>query len=62
LDVNPNPDLDPTSVFPAAAETIGMNYAGLALRILQLAAMRLRRRLAMRKTKKVKSRRLATAL
>ncbi len=62
LDVNPNPDLDPTSVFPAAAETIGMNYAGLALRILQLAAMRLRRRLAVRKTKKVKSRRLATAL
>jgi D-alanine-D-alanine ligase len=46
LDVNPNPDLDPTSVFPAAAETIGLTYASLALRILQLAAMRMRRRLS----------------
>ncbi len=62
LDVNPNPDLDPTSVFPAAAETIGMNYASMALRILELAAMRMRRRLAMLQTRKTKSLRLVASL
>ena len=61
LDVNPNPDLDPASVFPAAAETIGINYGSLALRILHLASRRLRRRLALHKTKKAKARRLKAA-
>ncbi|MCG3119813.1 MAG: D-alanine--D-alanine ligase [bacterium] len=62
LDVNPNPDLDPTSVFPAAAETMGLNYGSMALRILALAAMRLRRRLAARKTRKAKKLQLAASL
>ena len=62
LDVNPNPDLDPASVFPAAAETIGINYARMALRIVELAATRLRRRLAARQTRASKSLRLAASL
>lgn len=64
LDVNPNPDLDPTSVFPAAAEIIGMNYANMTLRILELAAMRMRRRLTALKTRtrKTKSLRLVAAV
>ncbi len=51
LDVNPNPDLDPSSVFPAAAETVGLSYADMALRILELAGMRMRRRLSILKSK-----------
>jgi D-alanine-D-alanine ligase len=62
LDVNPNPDLDPTSVFPAAAETIGIDYASLALSILKLAAARMRRRLSALKPKSAKSRQFAAAL
>jgi D-alanine-D-alanine ligase len=57
IDVNPNPDLDPTSVFPAAAETIGMDYAAMAVRIVELAAVRMRRRLSAWKTRRTKTRR-----
>jgi D-alanine-D-alanine ligase len=46
LDVNANPDLDPTSVFPTAAETTGLDYAAMAMHIAKLAAIRMRRRLS----------------
>jgi D-alanine-D-alanine ligase len=62
LDVNPNPDLDPTSVLPAAAEKVGIDYASLALGILKLAAARMRRRLAARKPRKAKSLHFAAAV
>ena len=55
LDVNANPDLDPASVFPAAAETIGIDYAAMAVRIVELASMRMRRRLSALKTRQAKS-------
>jgi D-alanine-D-alanine ligase len=55
LDINANPDLDPASVFPAAAETIGLDYAAMAVRIVELALMRMRRRLSALKTRQAKS-------
>ncbi|MDZ7291492.1 MAG: ATP-grasp domain-containing protein [candidate division KSB1 bacterium] len=62
LDVNPNPDLDPTSVFPSAAETIGLDYAAMTVRILELAAVRLRRRLSARKAKTTRALSFAESL
>jgi len=62
LDVNPNPDLDPTSVLPAAAQTLGIDYASLSLRLLKLAAMRMQRRQSARKTRKAKPLQFAAAL
>lgn len=59
IDVNPNPDLDPTSVFPAATEAIGLDYAAMAVRIVELAAVRMRRRLSALKTRQAKTRRFA---
>lgn len=48
LDVNPNADLDPESVIPAAARTLGFDYGEVAHRILEFAAARLRNKLATR--------------
>jgi len=62
LDVNPNPDLDPTSVFPAAAEVVGIDYGSMAVRILGLAMVRMRRRLTFLKTQKPTKRRRAATL
>jgi D-alanine-D-alanine ligase len=41
LDVNANPDLDPTSVHPMAAEVMGLSYGEMAARIVEFAAERL---------------------
>jgi D-alanine-D-alanine ligase len=41
LDVNANPDLDPTSVHPIAAEAMGISYGQMAARIVEFAAERL---------------------
>jgi D-alanine-D-alanine ligase len=41
LDVNANPDLDPTSVHPIAAEVMGLSYGEMAARIVQFAAERM---------------------
>ncbi len=49
LDVNPNPDLDPESVLPMAAQEIGYDYGAMVYRILELAAARLR----LRRTRRV---------
>jgi D-alanine-D-alanine ligase len=54
LDVNPNPDLDPTSVFPTAAEVAGHDYATMTRRIVELATIRMRRRLSAIKARKGK--------
>ncbi|MGH7451726.1 MAG: D-alanine--D-alanine ligase family protein [bacterium] len=62
IDVNPNPDLDPTSVFPAAAESIGLDYAAMAVRIVELATARMRRRLSAMKTRQTKNRRHAAVV
>jgi D-alanine-D-alanine ligase len=43
LDVNANPDLDPTSVHPIAAEVMGLSYGEMAARIVEFAAQRLPR-------------------
>jgi len=43
LDVNPNPDLDPTSLMPMSAEAAGLDYKTMAARIVELAAARMRR-------------------
>lgn len=51
LDVNPNADLDPESVIPASARTLGFSYGEVAHRILEYAALRLRSRLAHRDRK-----------
>lgn len=54
LDVNPNPDLDPESVIPMAAQSAGFNYGRMVHRILELAAARLRLRRSRRVKKAVK--------
>ena len=41
LDVNPNPDLDVTSVLPAGARALGLSYGQMVARILQAAAARM---------------------
>jgi D-alanine-D-alanine ligase len=41
LDVNPNPDLDVTSVLPAGARALGLSYGQMIERILDFAAERL---------------------
>ena len=41
LDVNPNPDLDPTSVVLAGAQAKGMNYGQMIGQIVQFAAARM---------------------
>lgn len=51
LDVNPNADLDPESVIPASARTLGFSYGEVAHRILEFAALRLRNKLATRDRK-----------
>jgi D-alanine-D-alanine ligase len=43
LDVNPNPDLDPTSMMPMAAEAAGLDYTAMTLKIIEFAASRMRR-------------------
>ncbi len=48
LDVNPNADLDPESVIPSAAKTLGFEYGEVAHRILEFAALRLRNKIATR--------------
>lgn len=50
LDVNPNPDLDPESVIPMAAEAIGFDYGRMVYHILELASARLR----LRRTRRVR--------
>jgi D-alanine-D-alanine ligase len=62
LDVNPNPDLDPTSVFPTAAEKTGLDYAAMAKRIVELAATRLRRRLSAIQARKARNLQLAATI
>jgi len=41
LDVNPNPDLDPISVFPIGCEALGLTYGQMVSRIVQYAAHRM---------------------
>jgi D-alanine-D-alanine ligase len=41
LDVNPNPDLDPTSVVLAGARALGMDYGGMVNRIVEFASARM---------------------
>jgi D-alanine-D-alanine ligase len=41
LDVNANPDLDPTSVHPIAAEVMGLTYGQMVSRIVECAAARM---------------------
>lgn len=41
LDVNPNPDLDPISVFPVSSEAAGLTYGQMAARILHHASERM---------------------
>lgn len=43
LDVNPNPDLDPTSMVPMSAEAAGIDYKAMAVKIAEFAAARMRR-------------------
>jgi D-alanine-D-alanine ligase len=43
LDINPNPDLDPISVFPICCQTCGLSYGQMASRILNHAAERMPR-------------------
>jgi D-alanine-D-alanine ligase len=51
LDVNPNPDLDPTSMVPMSAEAAGIDYKAMAMKIAEFAAVRMRRQHA-RRTRK----------
>lgn len=41
LDVNPNPDIDPVSVFPVSSQALGLTYGQMASRILHYAASRM---------------------
>jgi D-alanine-D-alanine ligase len=50
LDVNTNPDLHPESVFPMAAEAVGMNYSAMAGRLVELAMPRLQRKRTLQKS------------
>jgi D-alanine-D-alanine ligase len=59
LDVNSNPDLHPESVFPMAAEAMGMNYGEMAERIVELAMSRLKRKRTMQSFDSSKQRDLA---
>lgn len=43
LDVNPNPDLEPSSIMPMSAEAAGLDYHTMAVKILEFAAARMRR-------------------
>lgn len=43
LDVNPNPDLEPTSLMPMSAEVAGLSYHAMAVKILEFAAARMQR-------------------
>jgi D-alanine-D-alanine ligase len=51
LDVNANPDLHPESVFPMAAEAVGLNYGAMAGRLVELAMPRLKRKRTLQKSR-----------
>jgi D-alanine-D-alanine ligase len=51
LDLNTNPDLHPESVFPMAAEAVGLKYGEMAARFVELAMPRLKRKRTMQKSR-----------
>ncbi len=51
LDVNTNPDLHPESVFPMAAEAVGLAYGEMAGRLVELAMPRLKRKRTLNKSR-----------
>jgi len=54
LDVNPNPDLNPTSEMPMSAEAAGLDYKAMTLKIVEFAAVRMRRHPAVRAGRRVR--------
>jgi len=51
VDLNTNPDLHPESVFPMAAEALGLKYGEMAARLVELAMPRLKRKRTLQKSR-----------